>query len=465
MASFAFLTLSLLSGQALAKVCTNVTIPVNINAHQPQFNLAPLQVNQDATRFALNFTNIGRNFTNEIFAGNFADVRGVYNISAKYCTPDVQKANPTVQFLTHGIGFDKSYWDLPFNNYNYSYIDVATAAGFSTVSIDRFGIGNSSKADPLNVVQAPAEVSAMYEITNMLRNGTFPTVAHKFQKVVHVGHSFGSAQTNMLVTLHPQASDGIVLTGWSINGTWLGQTLADWNLHLARLNQPLRFGNVSLAAKRGQNGQNKYKGQNGQNGHRNEDGSVNGYVSNSDLIQTIENALGLLGVEASASDIWQEIATTEVGDIINGWNETLAPPQNLPTGYLTWSDLTANIFAFLYPGFFEDAISLFAEKTKQPVTLGEILTLAGPIAPNKFAGPVQVVTGRQDQIYCGGDCLATGTQLPSIPAAAQVLFPNASAFQAYIHPNTGHGLNFHYNATGAYHVIQQWFQSHNLGSS
>lgn len=31
-------------------------------------------------------------------------------------------------------------------------------------------------------------------MTNMLRNGTFPKVNATFDKIVHVGHSFGSAQ-------------------------------------------------------------------------------------------------------------------------------------------------------------------------------------------------------------------------------------------------------------------------------
>jgi hypothetical protein len=50
-----------------------------------------------------------------------------------------------------------------------------------------------------------------------------------------------------------------------------------------------------------------------------------------------------------------------------------------------------------------------------------------------------------DTIYCGGSCSATGSSLASIPAGVGAAFPNASKFEAYIHPNTGHGINFHYN--------------------
>lgn len=424
-----------------AKVCTNVTVPVNIMARQGVFDVPEIASNLDATIFALNFTKQGTNFTDIALRG-YQTVTGQYNISAKYCKPDnVTSSNPTVQVLTHGIGFDKSYWDLPYNNYNYSYIDVAIANGFHTVSIDRFGIGNSSHADPLNVVQAPAEVSALYDITNMLRAGTFPSVSTKFQKAVHVGHSFGSAQTYLLSALHPNVTDGIILTGFSMNGTWLAETLADWNLHLARLNQPLRFGNQTLKSS-----------------------LVSQYIKGS-LVSTIEAGLNYIGIDLSSSDIWQEIATTEVGDLINGGLKPAAT-LNYPNGYLTWSDFTSNVFAFLLPKYFDIGIGVFGEMTKQPVTPGEIFTLAnGAPATNPFSGPVQVFTGENDNIYCGGDCLNTGGVGASIPAAVSKNFPSASAFEAYIQPNTGHGINFHYNSTAGYQVMQQWFIGHGLGSS
>lgn len=337
-----------------------------------------------------------------------------------------------------------SYWDLPYNDYNYSYIDVAIASGFHTVSIDRFGIGNSSHADPLNIVQAPAEVSALLDITNKLRNGSFPEVSTAYKKVLHVGHSFGSAQTYVLSAMYPNATDGIALTGFSMNATWLPQTLADWNLHLANLNQPLRFGNQTIDTSR-----------------------IAGLIKaiGADGVRMLESALVEVGIDLSSYQIWEEIATTELGDIINGWNATEVP-QDLPNGYLTWTDLTSNIYAFLYPQHFDIGIAVFAEMTKQPVTLGEIFTLAnGAPKTSPFTGPALVLTGENDNIYCGGNCTATGGVGASIPAAVASAFPNASAFEAYIQPNTGHGINLHYNSTAAFGVIQDWFISHDLAST
>ncbi|KAF1992062.1 hypothetical protein K402DRAFT_388632 [Aulographum hederae CBS 113979] len=446
-------TLLALAASATARVCTNLTIPVNISARQGIFTLPPFTSNLDASRFALNLTKQGSNFTDSILTG-YQTVTGTYNISAQYCRPSADSHPAVVQYLTHGIGFDKTYWDLSYQDYTYSYASVALAAGYATLAIDRFGVGGSYSplADPLNTVQAPAEVSATYEISKMLRAGSLPGVEHAFNKVLHVGHSFGSLQTYLLTALHPEISDGIVLTGFSMNGSWTGQTLAGWDLHLARLNQPFRFGNASAASVL--------------NAVR---PLISSYGGVSDIASLAYRLLEAAGIDIPSHDIWEEFATTEVANILTTLNSSTAasPGQDLPSLYLTWSDLTTNQFAFLYPGFYDLSFGLLAEATKQPVTAGEIITLGNGAPPTSaFAGPVLVLTGNEDTIYCGGDCLATGGAGGSVPEnSVKGAFPSTSGFETYIQLNTGHGINFHYNSSGAYQVIQDWFAKEGLGST
>ena len=350
-----------------------------------------------------------------------------------------------------------SYWDLPFNNFNYSYIDVAVDQyGFCTLSVDRLGTGNSSVADPLNVVQFPAEESAIYELTLMLREGTLPNVPKAFQKVVHVGHSVGSILIYRLVADHPTISDGIVLTSFSLNASYFAATMASLDSKLAHLNQPLRFGNVDpanlgLLSK-----------------------SIDGIISQY-----------LVPLNTTREELLNLIDSTDLLDFIAGIEPQLSPlSQDLPSGYLTWTDAGSNQYTFFYPGFFDPDILTFSELNKFPYTAGELLTIGGiPKSAASFKGPVQVVTGReyyicnifkdinlanigQDFIFCGGDCLVTGnSSLASIPAAAEIAFPAASTFVPYIQPNTGHGLNLHYNSSGAYNVIQKFLIDHRLGPS
>ena len=80
------------------------------------------------------------------------------------------------------------YWDLSYNNFNYSYVDFATdKAKYCTLSYDRLGIGNSSHGEVLNEIQAALEVAALAELTMMLRKGTFPGITQTFDKITHVG--------------------------------------------------------------------------------------------------------------------------------------------------------------------------------------------------------------------------------------------------------------------------------------
>lgn len=175
----------------------------------------------------------------------------------------------------------------------------------------------------------------------MLRAGTLPDVPHAFGKIVNVGHSFGSVQTYQLAAYHPGATDGIVLTGWSANASFWDEIIAAWNLQIARLNSPLRFGSVSYAA--------------------------------------VQEVLSLGG-------LWDLVAGVDLS--------SSGPPTDLPNGYLTWGNTEANEYAFLYPGYYDPAILPYSEATKQPVTYGELLTILGspPSVPD-FTGPVLVVTG------------------------------------------------------------------------
>lgn len=70
-----------------------------------------------------------------------------------------------------------------------------------------------------------------------------------------------------------------------------------------------------------------------------------------------------------------------------------------------------------------------------------------------------------DVPFCGGNCLDTGDPaVTAIPDTVRNIFTeiNDDDFFSYVQPNTGHGINMHYNATGAYNVIGQWLRSKGL---
>jgi pimeloyl-ACP methyl ester carboxylesterase len=77
------------------------------------------------------------------------------------------------------------------------------------------GIAQSQHGEPVNEIQSALEIAALYTLTNLLRKGKIPEIKNSFDKIVHVGHSFGSIQSYSLTVLHPDASDGLILTGFS----------------------------------------------------------------------------------------------------------------------------------------------------------------------------------------------------------------------------------------------------------
>jgi pimeloyl-ACP methyl ester carboxylesterase len=333
---------------------------------------------------------------------------------------------------------------LSFDNYNYSYVNVATQSGYSTLAIDRYGIGNSTHGDPFNEVQAQAEVEALNEVTKKLRAGSISEISCSYEKVIHVGHSFGSVQSYWLSALYPNNTDGVVLTGYSAAPEFLPYIVAGWNLHSARLNQPFRFGNVSATGVQTLAQQ---------------------YGIQGDIVPGLTAILNKIGVDVNTDEVWNYVASTEVNDLINGYNHTVFQ-YNYPSGYLVSSALTALQYAFLFPDMFDVGFAVEGEKTKQPVTTGEILTIGSSPKMSPFTGPAFVITGQHDVPFCGGNCygMAQNMTAANIPAGVAAAFPAASAFEAYIQPNTGHGLNFHYNATAGYQVIQDFLASNGLAA-
>jgi hypothetical protein len=107
-----YTVLATLAASAAAKKCVNMTVPVTISARQGIFDIAVPQTSLEATDFVRNMTQQGRNFTETVLTG-YNTTAGTYNISAQFCMPSsgnsTNATNPTIQVLTHGIGFDKTY--------------------------------------------------------------------------------------------------------------------------------------------------------------------------------------------------------------------------------------------------------------------------------------------------------------------------------------------------------------------
>jgi len=135
----------------------------------------------------------------------------------------------------------------------------------------------------------------------------------------------------------------------------------------------------------------------------------------------------------------------------------------LNNSYLTWSDIYNNELAFFKFPFYNQSVIELDEARKQPVTYGEIITLGAGIGPANFTGPVQVVNGNNDFIFCGGNCSSTGVAtIPSVQSTVALLFPKAANFSAYSAPNTGHAAQLHYSNRNTTAAIVSFLKTNGL---
>ncbi|EJU00142.1 alpha/beta-hydrolase, partial [Dacryopinax primogenitus] len=143
---------------------------------------------------------------------------GSYLISGTLCQPLFgDEHEGTVQLLVHGIPFDSQYWDFQYDSEMYSYVWAASAAGYTTFRYDRLGTGLSEHPiDGLNVVRADTDVQILSSIASLLRTGTLTGTG--YNKILLVGHSYGSVQATALASRTPAAVDGIIATGFSAYG-------------------------------------------------------------------------------------------------------------------------------------------------------------------------------------------------------------------------------------------------------
>lgn len=174
--------------------------------------------------------------------GGISTIKSIYNIHGTLCIPSgshAVKHTQTIQFLTHGDTLDSTYWDIAPG---YSYVDAAVAAGYATFTYDRIGIGKSEHPDPLQVVQGPLQVEIAHGLVTLIRNRQIGP--YSFKNIVGVGHSAGSTVTQGVTTKYPLDFDAVILTGTSIDPSFVNTALASFDLTIANTDTSQRFSSL-----------------------------------------------------------------------------------------------------------------------------------------------------------------------------------------------------------------------------
>lgn len=206
--------------------CKQLDIPIFATADSAIYDIPRVDNDIEATAWAIydatrntphNLQNILKN----------TSTSGTFNIHAQLCVPKSSKKRDILQIATHGVHYDSRYWDSKYQPEKHSYVDAALRAGYSILTYDRLGVGQSDHPDAYAVVQAPLEQEILRQLTLMARNGTLYSFAGtakpvvdafkvlaKPQKIVHLGHSFGSFLTSAFIANYGSLSDGAIITGY-----------------------------------------------------------------------------------------------------------------------------------------------------------------------------------------------------------------------------------------------------------
>ncbi|KAI0437884.1 hypothetical protein F4803DRAFT_570309 [Xylaria telfairii] len=188
-------------------------------------------------------------------------------------------------------------------------------------------------------------------------------------------------------------------------------------------------------------------------------GSVLGRLISTIFPTSGADAYILTATAANLTGLQQFIANIapRAASVVDSRFEGLAP------AYLS---ATKNIREVIYglDGSFDPKVAEWDAASPHVFGVGEIAG-RGATVPSSFAGPVMVISGRQDQIACGNgsifdqptvDCgLGPGSHVDE----TRSLFPNATSFQAYVPENTAHNLNTHYSAPESFGAAHTWLES------
>ncbi|KAI1352216.1 Alpha/Beta hydrolase protein [Xylaria sp. FL0043] len=354
--------------------CITGYVTLSINTSGTRLLYEAPQDQTAMTESLVELFQVNSTFGADAAAGGPSVISGEYRIFVKLCLPsDPTKLDKikTVQLLTHGATLDHTYWDI---SPGYSYIDVASAAGYATLSYDQLGVGKSDHPDPIQVVQATSQVAVLHELVGLLRNAKLG--GYRFDKVVGVGHSAGSTLTQSITTKYLRDFDAVILTGTSANPAFVPLSLAAFNFINANTDPAPQF-------------------------------------------------------------------------------------KGLPAGYLTQQSAVGIQFAFYrYPNFDENAFRQQVAN-KQTNNLGVLLTMGGIVGPSpEFTGPVDIVTGEHDLVFCGGNCLYPTDQNA---ATLSTFYPVASrGSQTYIAAGSGHCIAAHKTGPDSFEHMIQFLQANNL---
>ncbi|KAK3358797.1 hypothetical protein B0T25DRAFT_447371 [Lasiosphaeria hispida] len=245
------------SPQTNFKQCVQLEVPVPVIAQNHHYDMPRIDSTTDAVHWTLNTTAWSTPNATERITG-IVPVKQTFRIHAQLCVPTKRGPRADIlQIATQGRGFDKRYWEVEIRPEEYSYLDAAISKGYSVLTYDRIGTGESELPDAYDIGQIPAQAEILAGLTTLARSGKLVSSSQilpattgiplpspfEFQpsKIIHVGHSLGSFITFSFLSSHGALSDGALLTGFLLNKQLGTIAVSHFDHEFAAQHDPSRF--------------------------------------------------------------------------------------------------------------------------------------------------------------------------------------------------------------------------------
>ncbi|TVY92383.1 hypothetical protein LAWI1_G002284 [Lachnellula willkommii] len=188
-----------------AKLCQDFELSVTVTSSNFVFGAPKFNNNFDVTDFVTDLASREPPKTFSPLLPDKVNQTGTYNIASTFCAPsDTHAANrSTVILATHGLNFDR------------------TVSGY--------------------INQLPIQTEIAKQLAQIIKSGRYPGSIGKPKSLVLVGHSFGSAISATAAASDPDIADGLILTGFSYNGSNSNYFILAAQLQIASSQNPAKW--------------------------------------------------------------------------------------------------------------------------------------------------------------------------------------------------------------------------------
>ncbi|GAQ79956.1 hypothetical protein KFL_000420270 [Klebsormidium nitens] len=200
---------ALLLGPAISSKSPKLSKPADV---APDVNLPDEAVSERKAVFDVTISD-GTHHNLAVFIYELSALEGG---SEPHVSEECKKNQDVALVLFHGAAYNHKYWDVPFSvdNSSHSLARYLAKQCYFVLAADMLGTGESDKPDGF-AIDVADQAHASADFLWSIHSDHNPARERQAEKVIVIGHSFGSIMSQLILGTNPGIADGFVATGWS----------------------------------------------------------------------------------------------------------------------------------------------------------------------------------------------------------------------------------------------------------